>query len=585
MSTFRKVYAFAAQSRRYMHQALLLLASSAVVGIVPYVAVYLIIMRLAGGQLTAGFSVGAAAAILLSLLVKSHTQEKGLCASHRLAYDTLMGMRRQVADKLLKMPMGEIERYGSASLKKIFVENIEGMELVLAHAIPEGVGNLIGLCAVIVALFVADWRLALCALAVVPFGFLALSGISKTATQKLELYYQASREMNNTIIEYVSGMEVIKVFGQGESAFARYRKAIEGHRVFSLNWYKSCWKYMSMYNVILPTTLLFTLPAAILFYTSGSLSFGLLVLSVLLAMSMGPMLLHLVLFFPIIPNLRQQFKRIEELFEETELPMGREGLPADGYDVAFQNVTFAYKDIPVLKDVSFEARANAVTAIVGESGAGKSTVAKLTARFWDVSEGSIRIGGRDIREYTFDTLMDTISYVAQDNFLFNQSIMENIRIGWPGASDGEVMEMAKRARCHDFIMAMPDKYQTVVGEAGDRLSGGERQRITIARAMLKNAPVVLLDEATSSTDSENEDLIQEALNQLLRGKTVLVIAHRLSTIVDADHIIVLKDGRAVAQGKHPDLLEACAEYGHMWRSFHRSAQWEYQTERKEAESC
>lgn len=568
-----------------MHKALLLLASSAVIGIAPYVAVYLIMMRLTGGQLTAGFGIGVAAVILLSLLLKSYTQEKGLAASHRLAYDTLMGMRQKTADKLLNMPMGEIERYGSGALKKIFVEDIEGMELILAHAIPEGVGNIIGLCAVVVTLFIADWRLALCALAVIPFGFLALSGISKTATQKLERYYQASRKMNSTIIEYVSGMEVIKVFGQGESAFARYRKAIQGHKVFSLNWYKSCWKYMSMYNVILPTTLLFTLPAAILFYTAGSLSFGLLVLCVLLAMSMGPMLLHLMIFFPIIPNLKQKFKCIEELFEEAELPTGRDRSFPDGYGVSFHNVTFAYQDIPVLKDVSFDARAGGVTAIVGESGAGKSTVAKLTARFWDVGEGSIRIGGRDIREVTFETLMDTISYVSQDNFLFNQSIMENIRVGRPGASDDEVTEMAKKAQCHDFIMEMPQGYQTVVGEAGDRLSGGQRQRITIARAMLKNAPVVLLDEATSSTDAENEDLIQEALNQLLRGKTVLVIAHRLSTVVDADHIIVLKDGRVAAQGKHTDLMQASAEYGHMWQSYRQSARWKYQTERKVAESC
>ncbi|SHH82553.1 ATP-binding cassette, subfamily B [Sporobacter termitidis DSM 10068] len=585
MSTFQKVYAFAAHGKRYMHKAFLLLTSSAVIGIVPYIAVYLIIMRLTGGQLTAGFGVGAAGVILLSLLLKSHTQEKGLAASHRLAYDTLMGMRQKAADKLLSMPMGEIERYGSGALKKIFVEDIEGMELILAHAIPEGVGNIIGLCTVVVTLFIADWRLALCALAVIPFGFLALSGISKTATQKLELYYQASREMNSTIIEYVSGMEVIKVFGQGESAFSRYRKAIEGYKKFSLNWYKSCWKYMSMYNVFLPTTLLFALPAAILFYTSGSLSFGLLVLCVLLAMSMGPMLLHLVIFFPIIPNLRQKFKRIEDLFEETELPVGHDRSFPDGYGVSFHNVTFAYQDIPVLKDVSFEARAGGITAIVGESGAGKSTVAKLTARFWDVGEGSIRIGGRDIREYAFEALMDTISYVSQDNFLFNQSIMENIQVGRPGASDEDVMEMAKKAQCHDFIMEMPQGYQTVVGEAGDRLSGGQRQRITIARAMLKNAPIVLLDEATSSTDAENEDLIQEALNQLLRGKTVLVIAHRLSTVVDADHIIVLKAGKVIVQGKHPDLLQASTEYAHMWQSYRQSARWEYKTERKVAESC
>lgn len=585
MNTFSKVYSFAEEKAKYMGKAVFLLGFSAIMSIIPYYAIYLMLLCLANGSLDASYSISAAALILLSFVLKNLANEYGLKASHRLAYDTLAGMRKKAADKLLHIPMGNVQRYGSGELKKIFVENIEMMELVLAHGIPEGVGNILGILVTMTAAFIADWRLTLCTLAVLPLGMAVIIMMGKNASQKLTQYYESSRSMNNHIVAYIRGMEVIKVFVQGDTSFAQYQRSIRDYKKFSLDWYHSCWKYMSVYSIILPATWLFVLPVGMMLYLSGSLTFAALVLSLLLALAVGPMFMRLVTFIPILPGLTEKYKHIAVLYEEPDIADGAIQSAPDNYTVTFDNVTFAYKETDVIKHMSFTAREGSVTAIVGESGAGKSTAARLLTRFWDVDDGCICLGGRDIRAYSMSALMGFVSYVAQDNFLFDTTIMENIRHGKPNAGDNEIIEIAKKAHCHDFITRLPSGYQTLVGEAGGRLSGGQRQRITIARAMLKNAPVVILDEATSSTDVENEDLIQAALNELLCGKTVIVIAHRLSTITSADNIIVLKQGEVTAQGTHEVLLNSSVDYLHMWNRYGLSSGWEYQTIRKEDSVC
>ncbi len=579
MEIFKKVYSFAEQRTKYMGRAIFLLSMGAVFSVVPYYVIYRIILLLTSHSTEPGVYIGAAAVILVSLLLKNLATEYGLKASHHLAYNTLAGMRKHAADKLLNMPMGNIQQYGSGELKKIFVENIEAMELVLAHGVPEGIGNILGIIVTLSAMVLVDWRMALLSLAVLPIGMLVIAVMGKNSSQKLVHYYQSSQNMNNSIVEYIRGMKVIKVFVQGDTSFAQYRRAIREYKEFSLAWYKSCWKYMAVYGVILPATWLFVLPFGMLFYLEGSLGFAALALSLLFALGIGPMFMKLVTFIPILPTLTEKFKRIEVLYNQPDINPGHVKGSMTDYTVTFENVTFAYKDKDVLRNIDFAAREGQVTALVGESGAGKSTVGKLIARFWDVKSGSIKLNGRDIREYAFDTLMDSVSYVAQDSFLFDTTIMENIRHGNPKATDEEVIAIAKKARCHDFIAGLPSGYQTKVGEAGDRLSGGQRQRITIARAMLKNSPIVILDEATSSTDTENEDLIQEALNELLLGKTVLVIAHRLSTIMHADNILVLKQGEIAAMGTHAELLLASEDYQYMWKRYEATADWKYQTQR------
>lgn len=573
--TILNIYSHAGQYTKYMYAAIVYITVSCILGIVPYFAIYHVIMRFTGEEaITPTYLCVMAGLILVSLVLKTYTLGKGLSASHHLAYDTLMGMRKRVADKLLKMPMGAIDRYGAGSLKKNFVENIEDMELLLAHAMPEGISNLLALAVVTLTLFVLDWRMALLSLAVLPIGMCVVLLMLKDGMKKMVFYYQASKEMNDNIIEYISGMEVIKVFNQTTKSFKKYLTSVDKYKLFTLDWFRISWNYMTIYSIVLPSTLLFILPFGTLFYTEGTLTVGTFVLCILLSMSMGPPLLRLVEFFPMFPMLRQRAEKIEQLFYEPELASGSIRAAPKGHTVTFDHVTFAYGDKDVLKDVSLVAKENSVTALVGESGAGKSTLAKLLVRFWDVKGGEIKIGDTNIRELSFETLMKTISYVSQDIFLFNTTIMENIRMGRPDATDDEVIAMAKLAQCHDFIMETEHGYQTVAGDAGDKLSGGQRQRIAIARALLKNAPIVVLDEATSFTDPENEDKIQAALNGLIQGKTLIVIAHRLSTIVDANNIVLMDGGRVSARGTHAELLASSPIYQTMWKAHAETMNWD-----------
>jgi len=569
------VYAYAKKFKTEMLRAIAFLTMSVIMAVVPYFFIYHIIIRFSGeGQLTIGYLGFMAGLIFISLVLKNYLQGRGLSVSHHLAYDTLMGMRKKIADKLLRMPMGAVQRHSTGSLKKNFVENIEDMELLLAHAMPEGIANLLTLVIITVILFILDWRMALMALAVLPIGLIAVYMMLKDGLKRMGPYYQASKEMNENIIEYIAGMEVIKVFNQTTTSFKKYITSVNNYKKYTLYWFKVSWNYMTVYSIILPSTLLFLLPVGTLFYLDGSLTLGTFVLVILLAMSMGLPLIRLVEFLPVFPRLRQQAQKIEQLFAEEELVSGVSQTMPKNYTVTFDRVTFAYDDKEVLHEVSFVAKENTVTGLVGESGAGKSTLAKLLIRFWDIKAGAVKIGDVNISDLPVATLMNAISYVSQDIFLFNTTIMENIRMGRPGATDDEIIAMAKIAQCHDFILAAEHGYQTVVGGAGDKLSGGQRQRIAIARALLKNAPIVVLDEATSFTDPENEDKIQEALNSLIQGKTLIVIAHRLSTIVDANNIILLADGRIAAQGTHQELLAASPAYQTMWQAHSVAMDWD-----------
>jgi ATP-binding cassette subfamily B protein IrtA len=569
------IYFYARRYWKTMYAAVAFLTLSVIMGVVPYFLIYRVMMRFTGaGAVTTTYLGSLAGLILVSLFLKTYLHNKGLAASHHLAYDTLMGMRQSMVDKLLKMPMGAIARRGAGGLKKNFVENIEDMEIILAHAIPEGLSNLLTLVIVTLTLAALDRRLALLALAVLPLGAAPVLLMVKDGLKKMGPYYQASKEMNENIIEYISGMEVIKVFNQTTTSFKKYRMSVDQYKQFTLDWYRVSWNYLTLYSIILPSTLLCLLPCGALFYIKGALTLDRLVLSILLAMSMGLPLTRLVEFIPLFPMLKHRAAKVGQLFAAAELEDGAAAVGPPNHTVTFEKVTFAYEGRDVLQNVSLVAPENTVTALVGESGAGKSTLAKLLVRFWDVKAGTVTIGGRDIREFSLATLMKLISYVSQDVFLFNTTIMENIRMGRPDAGDVEVIQMAKIAQCHDFIMETAAGYQTVVGAAGDKLSGGQRQRIAIARALLKNAPIVVLDEATSFTDPENEDKIQAALSGLIRGKTLIVIAHRLSTIVGADQIVLLDGGKISARGTHRELLAVSPLYRKMWRAHQESLNWD-----------
>ncbi|MDR2493302.1 MAG: ABC transporter ATP-binding protein/permease [Coriobacteriales bacterium] len=574
MKDFMRIVSYADDKKPLLAQAVALLTLSVLFSVVPFFLV---------GTVLSGFLdtkapelwwlLCMAGGMLACLMLKNFLEGAGLDASHRLAYHTLAGMRRRIADKMLKMSLGDIQAYGKEAVKKNFCENIEEMELILAHAIPEGIANLLTFVIVMVAMFFVDWRMALAGMAPIALGLVPTALMMIDGFKRMGSWYAASEAMNKRIIEYVSGMEVIKVFGQQDRSFRKYREAVERYRDETLAWYKAAFIHMTSYNVVLTAALLVMLPVGIGLYLGGAIALDTLVLSLLLGMAMGVPAIRLISFVPLFPQLKYKASKIEGMFAQPDMPQGNKPKP-QSHDVAFDNVTFAYHDSDVIKNISLVLPENSITALVGESGAGKSTLAKLIMRYWDVREGAVKIGGIDVREIAPATLMGTISYVSQDDFLFDVSVKENIRYGKPTATDAEIVAAATAAQCDGFIQKMDNGYDTVVGVSGEKLSGGQRQRLCIARALLKDAPVVILDEATSFADPENEDKIQEALSRIVAGKTVVIVAHRLSTIVDADNIVLLEGGRAVALGRHEELLARSPLYQRLWQAHRESMDWD-----------
>jgi ATP-binding cassette subfamily B protein len=568
------VLSYAGDKKPMAIQAMIYLTVSVLFSVAPFFISATVLNAFFGERLpTLAWLSGMAAAVFACLLLHDLFNGLGLDASHKLAYHTLAGMRRRVADKMLRMSMGDVLAYGTGPAKKNFVENIEEMELILAHAMPEGFANLFAFAIVLVTMFAVDWRMALSSLAAIVLGLIAVMFMMVDGFKRMNAWYAANENMTGAVIEYIAGMDVIKVFGQQSRSFRKYSDAAERYRDETLAWYKAAFAHMTSYSVLLPAALLVMLPAGIQLYLGGTLTLSAFVLSMLLGMSAGIPAMRLINFIPQFPQLKYKAAKIEGMFEIPDMPEGTEPAP-ERHDIAFENVSFAYGDTDVVKNMTLVCPENSVTALIGESGAGKSTLAKLIMRFWDVKSGAVKIGGTDIRRVKSDALMRQISYVSQDNFLFNTSVMENIRFAKPGASDAEVVAMAKLAQCHGFISEMAEGYDTVVGSSGDKLSGGQKQRICIARAMLKDAPVVILDEATSFADPENEDRIQEALSRLIAGKTVIIVAHRLSAIVDADNIVLLENGAMADQGRHADLLSRSPLYRKLWDAHLESMDWD-----------
>lgn len=581
MNSFTKTFSYAKEYKNKIYLAIILIFFSVVSELITFILTYDIIINFIANSITFEHIIIIGFAIIFFLFLKSIFYIKGLDFSHEAAYDTLMGMRIQFAEKMTKLPLGVINQKGTGSYKKNFVDDIEQVELILAHMIPEGLPYVIICVLVFTMLFVLDWRLGLLTIASTSIGLVAIFWMIKSGVDKMTYYYESSKNMNSNIVEYIAGMEVIKIFNRTTSSYEKYTSSVEDYKKYTLDWYNESWNYMAIYASVLPCTILFTLPVGTLFYFQGTLELSTLIFALLISISLGSPLLKMVVFFPLIPKLSYQITELEETFAGEELQITDKSLKPESYDLEFENVRFAYDKTEVIKDVSFKVAENSVIALVGESGSGKSTLAKLLVHFWDLKEGKISIGGVNINDISFGDLMDLISYVSQDNFLFNESIMENIRIGKPTASDDEVIAASKLAQCHDFIIKLDQGYDTNVGDDGNKLSGGEKQRITIARAILKDAPIIILDEATTFTDSENEDKIQEAINSLVGKKTLIVIAHRLSSIVEADNILLMDNGELLMQGTHEDLLENSNKYKLLWDAHVESLNWDINIKEEE----
>lgn len=490
-------------------------------------------------------------------------------ASHKATFHLLAEIRTRLTAKLAKLSLGSILNQPSGSYKNIICERVESMETTLAHLIPEFTSDTLSPLIVLLYMLVLDWRVTLAALLVVPIGLLFYANMMRKSTGEFENTLVKTKKLNDTAVEYINGIEVIKVFGKEKFSYDKFVTAAKEGASCFIEWMRKCNIDMAGLTVVTPALMLFLLPVGAYFRLTGSLSSENLILLIILSMGLVQPILAAAAYLDDVYKLNAIFTDVIEIFERPELkrPSQLDTVP-DGIELALSHVYFSYtEDQEVLHDISLTIKPQTVNALVGPSGSGKSTIAKLIASFWDVSSGQITFGGVNIKDLPLDYYMRQIAYVAQDNYLFNDSILENIRMGNLNASDEEVISIAKRCGCYDFIMQLDKGFDTVVGSSGgSALSGGERQRIAIARAMLKDAPIIILDEATAYTDPENESLIQSSLAKLVAGKTLIVIAHRLSTITDSDQIIVVNQGQIEAAGKQSDLLANCPLYRNMWHS-------------------
>lgn len=494
--------------------------------------------------------------------------------SHKAAFGILKKIRIKISEKMTRMPMGNIINTPSGKLKTLFLDIVEQLETVLAHMIPEISANLfIPLCMFSYMLFL-DWRLALISLITLPFGAFCYKQMTRDYEKKYNRVVNAAKNMNACIVEYVNGIEVIKTFSQGKKSYQNYEMAVQENCNAKADWFMDMRAYYSAGMSILPAGLIGVLPLGLYLFEQGSLSAPVFISCIILTLGFVKPIISAIQYTDRLAVMQSTITTISSFLKTKELvrPLEEKTLPH--YDIEFKNVTFAYEEENVLDNITFQTISNGINAIVGSSGSGKSSIAKLLANFWDVKSGEITIGGQNIQNLPLSQAMKLISYVSQDNFLFDRSILENIKMGNPHATQEAIEEASKRASCHDFIISLQNGYETLVGEAGAKLSGGERQRITIARAILKDSPIIILDEATAFTDPENEAIIQESLSELVKNKTVILIAHKLGTIINADKIIVLDKGIKEAEGTHITLLEKSPTYKKLWKFYTENTEGE-----------
>ena len=566
-STFGWIFAFAGQKKSGYLASVAFAVLGAAFQILPFFVMARIIGKLLDGNKDlAGYLMDCAVMAAFWLLrVLFHSLSTA--QSHRATFAVLGNIRKQGLAKLARMPLGDVQARGSGELKNILVERVDSMEPTLAHVLPEMSSNAVVVLATLVYLFCLDWRMALASLITFPLGMiffmLMMAGYEKNYARTVA----ATNTLNDTAVEYIGGIEVIKVFGKAKSSYEKFVTAAKECARSYIDWMNKSNFYFTFAMNIMPATLLSVLPIGGLLLKNGTLTPEKFVLIVILSMGLITPIIGCMKFTDDLAKVGTIIGQVTDILTAPELPRPEaDAETPQGSTVELRDVHFGYNDAEVLHGVNLTFREGTVNALVGPSGSGKSTIAKLVASFWDVGRGSITVGGADIRRISAEHYHRLVAYVSQDNFLFDTTVRENIRMGRPDAADEEVEQAARDCGCYDFIIGLENGFETRVGSGGGHLSGGERQRISIARAMLKDAPVVILDEATAYTDPENEAVIQESVAKLVRGKTLIVIAHRLSTIVDADQIAVVNDGRIEAAGTQAELLASCPLYQAMWRA-------------------
>ena len=561
--------------------------------IVPYFAVASIVTQLINGATDYRIFLPYAGLIFAGFAGAIIGHSISTIGSHNLAFSIIEDTRKRVVEKLSRLSMGMIEEKSSGKWSQFVVETVDKMEKPIAHVIPEVLANVIIPIVIVVIIFILNWKIALANLVTLPLGMLFSMLMMKDYEAKSKRYIEASKKMNAAAVEYIQGIKVIKAFNKSASSYDKFQKAVEDNRDSMLDWYLSVCFAMTAAMEVLPSTLIVVLPVGLYLFMTGGITTPVLIMCVLLSYASYKPLLKAMAYMDTMANVRVVFGEIQSVLDLPELVRQDTAPAPHGYDVRFENVVFGYggalcetagtaakdsaagsavngaaaKDSTKVFDrLNFTAKEGELTAIVGSSGSGKSTIAKLLAGFWNIDSGHITIGGADIGSMSLERNMQLVTYVSQENFLFNKTIRENLKMAKEDATDAEIEVACTKASIHDFIKSLPDGYDTNAGNAGSKFSGGERQRLTIARALLKDSPIVVLDEATAYSDPENEAIIQQSIDNLVKNKTVIMIAHRLSTIVNADKIIVLDKGKIAAEGTHTELLQRSPLYQKMWQS-------------------
>ena len=557
---------YSASKKNYYISSVILAFLGVICSLVPYYFTGRIIEKLINGvNQFSGYQMDIINIFIFwTLRIIFHSFSTAL--SHKATFTVLANIRKALLIKLMKVPLGDVMSISSGSLKNIIVERVDSMETTLAHIVPEFTANLAAPFLLFIYICTISWKLALASLITLPVAFLCMAAVMKDSAERWENCVVKTKNLNDTAVEYINGIEVIKAFGKSESSYESFTKAAKEGAYCFIDWMKATIIYFTAAMAIAPATLLAVIPVGGIMYLNGHLAATEFIVVIILAMSLMTPLITVMSYGDDLTKANTIFEEIDDILKMKELsrPMQSLDYPKDT-SISLKDIHFSYlKDKEILHGIDIEIKPNTVNAFVGPSGSGKSTIARLIASLWDADSGIIEIGGVNIKNMSLEDYNQQIAYVSQNNYLFNTTIRENIRMGNKNAGDEEVEEAAKKCGCHEFIMNLENGYETLVGNSGGHLSGGERQRVSIARAMLKDAPIIILDEATAYTDPENEALIQRSLARITSGKTLIVIAHRLSTIRDASQIIVVNNGQVDSRGTHEELLAMNGLYKKMW---------------------
>ena len=566
-STSAWILEWAGQKKSYYVLSVILAIGHVVCKIIPYFIIIDVVKMFLNGSKNFNDYMYDAILIAVSFIIAELFHSLSTALSHKATFTVLANIRKACCDKLARVPLGYVKDTSSGTLKNIMVERIYSIETTLAHVIPEFTSNLLGPVVILIYFFTIDYRLALWSLVPIVVGFISYFGMMLDFKPNFEKTVKATKDLNDAAIEYIDGIEVIKAFSKTESSYEKFITAATAYANSFISWMRKCSIFHSSMMTIMPYTLVTVLPIGAHYVANGTLTISHFILCIILSFSITGPLITAISYTDDLGKISVIVGEVVGILEQKELerPQKSIDIPRDN-SITLKDVKFGYHDQEVLHGVNMSLQAGSVNAIVGPSGSGKSTIAKLIASLWDVDSGSIEIGGVNIKNIALDDFNKRIAYVAQDNYLFNETVRENIRQGNPDATDEDIIEVTKKSGCYEFIMQLENGFDTIVGGAGGHLSGGERQRISIARAMLKDAPIIILDEATAYTDPENEAILQNSIAKLVAGKTLIVIAHRLSTVKDSDQLFVVDEGNIVAHGTHDELLERCSLYKDMWNA-------------------